>query len=69
MKKKSVVFVRTDAREYTKNVTLEVLRCCFPLHRIQIARKPLKDNTQTQTQLFGDKSKKPGETNIILTRD
>ncbi len=68
MKRKSTIYVRTDKREFTFNTTLDILKKYFPKHSVQIIDKPLKKNTKTQTKLFGDKSMKPGEVDIILTR-
>lgn len=64
----STIYVRTDKREFTFNSTLEILKKHFPNHNIEIFQKPLKDDTRTQTKLFGDKSMKPGEVDIVLTR-
>jgi DNA modification methylase len=68
MKTKSTIYVRTDKREFTLNSTIEILQKHFPKHKLQIIEKPLKENTKTQTKLYGDKSMKPGEVDIILTR-
>lgn len=68
MARKSTVYVRTDKREFTFNSTLEILQKCFPKHKVEIVEKPLTELSKTQTQLFGDKSMKPGEVDIILTR-
>lgn len=62
----STIYVRTDAREFTQNVTVEILKECFPKHDITIKAKPFKK--KTQTELFGDKTKKPGEIDIIMQR-
>jgi DNA modification methylase len=35
LKRDAVIYVRTDAREFTLNTTLEVLKSCFPKHRIR----------------------------------
>lgn len=64
MDNKATIYVRTDAREFTKQTTLEVLREIFPEKSIQIVLQPYKKNTQTA--LFGDKSQKPGEIDIIM---
>lgn len=66
MKEESTVYVRTDKREFTFNSTLEILSKHFPEHHISIKNKPLRKKTKTQTKLFGDKSMKPGEVDIIL---
>lgn len=67
MKSKSTIYVRTDKREFTFNSTLETLKNHFPNHKVQIIEKPLTINTKTQTKLYGDKSMKPGEVDIILS--
>ena len=67
MGKDSAIYVRTDKREFTFNSTLEILKKHFPHHKIQLIEKPLDNNTKTQTKLYGDKSIKPGEVDIILT--
>lgn len=68
MKDKSTVYVRTDKREFTFNSTIEILQKHFPKHKTQIIDKPLQSDTKTQTKLYGDKSMKPGEVDIIMTR-
>lgn len=65
LKKRSVVYVRTDARDFTFKTTKEILKRHFPRHNFTIQKKPFLN--KTQTELFGDKSKKPGEVDIILT--
>lgn len=67
MEKQSTIYVRTDKREFTLNTTIEILRKHFPRHSMKIINKPLSKETKTQTKLFGDKSMKPGEVDIILT--
>jgi len=64
----SVVYVRTDKREFTLNSTIEILKKHFSDYSMQIIEKPLKEDTKTQTKLFGDKSMKPGEVDIIMKR-
>ncbi len=66
MAEKNIIYIRTDAREFTQKTTIEVLKNCFPKHDIEIRAKPFKK--KTQTQLFGDKSKKPGEVDIVMSR-
>lgn len=60
----ATVYVRTDAREFTRDTTLTVLREAFPRKRITVENSPLKK--PSQTALYGDRSKKPGECDIIL---
>ena len=64
MRKDSVIYVRTDAREFTLDVTLDALRDAFPKKKMRIEMHPLKK--LSQTGLFGDKSPKPGEVDVIL---
>ena len=68
MREESVIYVRTDKRDFTLNSTIEVLEKHFPNHNMNIRNKPLKKDTKTQTKLFGDKSMKPGEVDIIMKR-
>lgn len=68
MKRESTIYVRTDKREFTFNSTFEVLKMHFPNHKVKIVEKPLTKDTKTQTKLFGDKTMKPGEVDIIMTR-
>lgn len=61
----ATIYVRTDARPFTLEATLETLQTAFPRKSVDIRSRPyLKD---TQTALFGDNAPKPGEMDIILT--
>jgi 16S rRNA G966 N2-methylase RsmD len=64
MSPRAAIYVRTDAREFTFNTTYEVLIEAFPKKEITILEQPI--SKPSQTSLFGDKSKKPGEKDIIL---
>lgn len=66
MTKNNTIYVRTDKRKYTFDTTMSVLKKHFPKHKVKIEQKPIRKNTKTQTKLFGDKSLKPGEVDIIL---
>ncbi len=68
MAEESTIYVRTDKRKYTFDTTLEILTNHFPEHDVSILNKPLKKHTKTQTKLFGDKSMKPGEVDILLNK-
>lgn len=61
----AVILVRTDAREYTLQVTKEVLRKTFPSKRLVARVCPLRDRL-SQTALFGDMQEKPGEVDLCL---
>jgi len=65
MKKRSVIYVRTDARNFTLEITKEILRKYFPMHQMVIRKRPFLK--KTQTELFGDKTEKPGEVDLILS--
>jgi len=60
----AIIYVRTDARQFTQETTKEILRNLFPHKSIDIVSQPFSKHTQTA--LFGDKSKKPGEVDIIM---
>ena len=64
MKKNSVVYVRTDEREFTFKTTKDILLKCFPNHKMSIIKRPFP--SKTQTKLFGNKSEISGEVDIIL---
>lgn len=65
MSNRGYVYIRTDARKTTFDITQEVLRMVFPKWREQIVDQPAP--VRSQTKLFGDISEKPGERDIILT--
>jgi hypothetical protein len=65
MAEHATVYIRTDAREFTRDVTLKALRDCFPSWDETIVGQPFSE--ETQTALYGDKSQKPGEIDIIMT--
>ena len=64
LKRKSIVYIRTDARKFTFDTTKDLLLKYFPNHKQKIRLQPFL--SKTQTELFGDKSKKPGEVDIIM---
>ena len=64
MSSSGCVYVRIDARPATFDVTRNVLRQVFPHWREEIREQP--NEHPTQTALLGDKSRKPGERDIIL---
>jgi len=61
----ATVYVRTDARQFTYETTVDVLQEIFPNRNLQITPRPY--SRTTQTALYGDKTKKPGEVDIVLT--
>ena len=60
----AVVYVRTDSRKITRDITYQVLKEVFPYGRLRCYRRPFP--TTTQTHLFGGKPGKDGEVDIIL---
>jgi len=60
----AVVYIRTDAREFTLETTCEVLQETFPKKRMYIVGRPFMK--ATQTALYGDKAIKPGEIDIVM---
>jgi hypothetical protein len=61
----ATVYVRTDARSFTRDTTIEVLRDVFPRKRLSIRKRPVLG--VTQTRLFGDFETKVGEVDLVLT--
>lgn len=62
----AIIYVRTDAREYCKNFTIQMLTELYSNTKtIKILERPFLK--RTQTALHGDLSQKPGEVDIILT--
>lgn len=61
----SVIYVRTDARKFALETTIEILKEVFPDNYM---RTPIVQQYKraTQTALYGDKSEKLGEMDIIL---
>jgi hypothetical protein len=64
MKTSATVYVRTDARRFTFETTLQVLRETFPRKRLRLYDKPFMGSTQTAQ--FGDHAPKPGEVDIVM---
>ena len=66
MKKKSTVYIRTDARNFTLETTEKILDKYFYDFKKEICHEPV--NKRTQTEVIGNRSLKKGEVDIILTR-
>ena len=65
----STIYIRTSKREFTFDTTLEILQKHFPTPSWEeplITDKPF--TRPTQTHLFGDAKKKPGEIDIIIRK-
>ena len=65
MKRKSVVYVRTDVRDFTFETTHSVLKKHFPKHDCEIIERPL-NNKKSQTELFGIKPDRKCEIDIVM---
>jgi len=63
MSRKATIYIRTDARAFTFETTMECLRDAFPKKTFRTEMQPFRK--RTQTALFGDKSEKPGEIDIL----
>lgn len=61
----AVVYVRTDARRFTRDTTISVLRNLFPRKTLSVIRRPVTESTQTH--LFGDFGESAGEVDVVLT--
>lgn len=64
LRQDAAVYVRTDARPFTADTTIAILREVFPKKELSVIERPFL--RATQTALYGDKSGKPGEIDIIL---
>jgi len=64
LSKDATLYIRTDARKFTLDTTLEVLVNLYPEKTFECVSRPT--GKLSQTALFGDKSIKPGEVDIIL---
>ncbi len=61
----ATIYVRTDARDFTRRVTEEALRAAFPGKLLEVREAPY--GQATQTALFGDTAPKPGDVDLILS--
>lgn len=68
MSDNAVIYVRTDARKYTLETTIEVLKKNFPDYSFSKRVNRLKKNSMSQTTLYGNKSSKPAEVDILMKR-
>ncbi|MFT3921028.1 MAG: hypothetical protein QM778_00700 [Myxococcales bacterium] len=64
VKKSGTVYLRTGRQEETLSATLDALREAFPKKRVRMTRRPFL--RPTQTKLFGDKSQKQGEVDLVI---
>ena len=62
----ATIYIRTDKRQFTLETTRNILRKHFPNWSLEEIERPF--NRQTQTTLFGDFGRKPGEVDILMRR-
>jgi hypothetical protein len=60
----AVIYIRTSKDTFTKESTLDALREAFPKKRLLEQSRPFRK--PTQTHLFGDKTPKAGEVDLVL---
>ncbi len=63
-RRNAVVYVRTDARQFTLETTIEVLRETWPRKKLTVRRRPV---SKSQTELFGFTSPESGEVDLVLS--
>lgn len=66
MSNESTLYVRTDARDYTFEITKEILKKHYPDYQLRTKKMPFKK--RTQTEIMGNTSNEDGEIDIILQR-
>jgi hypothetical protein len=64
MHRDAVIYVRTSKEPFTRNATIAAVAAAFP--RKQLTEKVRPFRKPTQTHLFGDKTPKRGEVDLIL---
>ncbi len=64
MSKDSVVYVRTDSREFTLESTIDALTAAFPKKNLR--RRRQRYQRAIQTELFGGHTPEDGETDLVL---
>jgi DNA methylase len=64
LSRNAVVYVRTDARKFTREATLEALETAFPQKKLRIQSHSLPDFTQTT--LFDSESETKGEIDFVM---
>ena len=62
--KDSVIYIRTDSREFTFDTTVNILKQVFPDKKMITIKQPIKG--PTQTHLFGNYISNIGEVDLIL---
>ena len=64
LNREAVVYVRTDHRQITLDITIQVLREVFPTKRLRQYQRPAE--SPTQTHLFKNKIEKSAEVDLVL---
>lgn len=64
LKRNAIVHVRTDARQFTREATIEALESAFPLKKLRSEKYSLPDFTQTE--LFDSELESKGEIDFVM---
>jgi len=64
LKRNAVVHVRTDARQFTREATIEALESAFPRKKLRSEKHSLPDFTQTA--LFDSELETKGEVDFVM---
>jgi hypothetical protein len=64
LKPNAIVYVRTDARDFTREATIQALETAFPKKKLRSEKHSLPDFTQTA--LFDSKSEAKGEVDLVM---
>jgi DNA modification methylase len=64
MRKDATAYIRTDARQFTRDATIRVLKKLFPTKSFSIRRRPIE--SKSQTHLFGEYGERVGEVDLVL---
>jgi hypothetical protein len=65
MRSDATIYVRTDIRRSTLDITREVLKKTFPKHSLRAISSPIRG--KTQTRLFGNGDPRFGEVDLVMT--
>ncbi|MBI5839515.1 MAG: site-specific DNA-methyltransferase [Chloroflexi bacterium] len=66
MDKEATIYIRTDTRDFTYTTTRDLLKEHFPKWKMRTFQAPVSG--KTQTGILGNRSSKPGEIDIVLTK-
>lgn len=64
LKRNAVIYVRTDSRTFTRDVTIQAVRGAFPNKMVSISRRGIW--RPTQTNLFDENARSAAEVDLVL---